>query len=109
MTNDAYQIILTTCSSAEQAQRIASSLVEDALAACVNIVAGMQSVYQWQGSLHSDAEHLLLIKSRVERFDEIAQRIKTLHNYELPEIIAVSIVAGSQDYLAWLSDATKQS
>jgi periplasmic divalent cation tolerance protein len=97
-----YQAVITTCNNAEQARGIAHALVEESLAACVNIVPQVQSVYLWQGSVQSDAEYLLVIKSRADKFAAIEARIKALHSYELPEIIAVPIMNGSAEYLAWL-------
>ncbi len=73
------------------------------MAACVNIVPQIQSVYLWQGSVQSDAEYLLVIKSSADNFTAIETQIKALHSYELPEIIAVPIIDGSAEYLAWLS------
>ncbi len=102
-----YQVVLTTCANAEQAQAIAHTLVEESLAACVNVVPNIQSVYLWQGSVQSDTEYLLVIKSSADKFAAIETRIKALHSYELPEIIAVPIIHGSAEYLAWLGAPDK--
>jgi periplasmic divalent cation tolerance protein len=102
-----YQVVLTTCANAEQAKAIAHALVEESLAACVNVVPQIQSVYLWQGSVQSDAEYLLVIKSSADKFAAIETRIKALHSYELPEIIAVPIIDGSAEYLAWLGAPDK--
>lgn len=97
-----YLVVLTTCSSAEQAEAIARAVVDESLAACVNIIPRVQSVYRWQGTVQTDEEYLLLIKATAGSFDVIEQRIKSVHGYELPEIIAVPIVAGSKEYLTWV-------
>lgn len=98
-----YLVVLTTCSSAEQAGVVARVLVDQSLAACVNIIPRVQSVYRWQGAVQTDEEYLLVIKASAANFDVIEQRIKSVHSYELPEIIAVPIVAGSKEYLKWVS------
>jgi periplasmic divalent cation tolerance protein len=103
MTLALCQIVLTTCPDAESATRIARALVEEGLAACVNILPPVQSIYRWKGTVETASEQLLIIKIAAERFSAVRDRIKDLHSYELPEIIAVPIVAGSPDYLAWLN------
>ena len=97
------QIVLTTCPDSETAGRIARALVEEGLAACVSILPPMQSIYRWKGAVETATEQLLIIKTAADRFLAVQDRIKGLHSYELPEIIAVPIVAGSPDYLAWLN------
>jgi periplasmic divalent cation tolerance protein len=87
----------------EVAERIAQALVEARLVACVNILPPMRSIYRWKGQIEDAGEHLLLIKSAVARFPLICERIRSLHPYELPEIIAVPIADGLPDYLAWLN------
>jgi periplasmic divalent cation tolerance protein len=98
-----FQIVLTTCPDAVSAERIARILVEDGLAACVNILPPMQSIYRWKGKIEVANEQLLVIKSAVARFPAIRDRLRSLHPYELPEIIAVPIVDGLPEYLAWLN------
>jgi periplasmic divalent cation tolerance protein len=95
-------IVLTTCSSAEQAGSIARRLVEARLAACVSVVPGARSYYRWQGAIESSEEHLLLIKSSRELAGELQQEIGKLHSYELPEFLVLPIVDGSENYLDWL-------
>ena len=90
----------------ECAESIARALVTERLAACVNIVPGIQSIYRWDGELHADAEVLCLIKTEAGRFAELAARVKALHPYALPEIIAVEIAAGSPAYLDWVAAET---
>lgn len=100
-------MVLTTCNSSEMASQIAETLVARKLAACVNIVKGVESVYQWQGGIERDKEVLLLIKTRQMLFSQVEKAIQELHNYELPEIIAVPIVTGEKNYLNWIQSATK--
>ncbi|MEE9559841.1 MAG: divalent-cation tolerance protein CutA [Acidiferrobacterales bacterium] len=102
------QIVLTTCPDSETAGALARSLVSEALAACVNILPAAQSVYSWKGKIESANEHVLLIKSHVRNYAAIEARIKALHPYELPEIVAVPIVTGLAEYLAWVSDPRKE-
>lgn len=106
MATDDYIIVLTTCSSSATASSIAETVVGDKLAACVNIIKGVESVYQWQGKIKHDEEFLLLIKTRMALFTQLRQNILEVHDYELPEIIAVPIEAGEQNYLNWIQSAT---
>ena len=99
-----YQLVLTTCPDAKAADMIARSLVENRLAACVNIVSSIQSVYRWQGQVESATEHLLVIKIREADYAAVQRRIAELHSYELPEVIAVPIENGSPAYLRWLEN-----
>lgn len=103
MNKTRFQIVLCTCPDAETANNIATTLVEEGLAACVNIQASMMSVYRWHGKTETANESQMIIKSLVEHYPDIEKRIVELHPYELPEIIAVPIVAGLEPYLAWLS------
>lgn len=104
-TND-YIIVLTTCNSSEAASSIAEHLVSNKLAACVNIVNGVESVYQWQEKIEHDMEIQLIIKTRQVLFSQVEQAIQELHNYELPEVIAVPIVSGAKNYLNWIESTT---
>lgn len=97
-----HHIVLTTCPDQENAERLANQLVETRLAACVNIVPGIRSVYRWKGEVVKDNELLLVIKSRTDRFDSLREMIITNHPYELPEVIAVSVSAAHLPYLAWI-------
>ena len=103
MNQNLFQIVLTTCPDAASAERIARALVEEGLAACVNILPPMRSIYRWKGKIEDASEQLLIIKSTVARFPAIRDRLRALHPYELPEIIAVPIVDGLPEYLAWLN------
>jgi periplasmic divalent cation tolerance protein len=101
-------VVLVTCGSAKEARRIARALVEQRLAACVNILqAPVQSVYRWKGRVESAKEVLLVIKSARERFVALQRAVRSLHSYDVPEIIALPIAAGSRDYLTWISDSVR--
>jgi periplasmic divalent cation tolerance protein len=101
-------VVVTTCGSAGEALRIAGALVERKLAACVNIQqVPVRSIYRWKGRIESAKEFLLLIKTSRKRFAELEKAIRRLHSYEVPEIIALPIVAGSTKYLAWISDSIR--
>ncbi|HUA82993.1 MAG TPA: divalent-cation tolerance protein CutA [Bryobacteraceae bacterium] len=95
-------VVFTTCGSAEQAERIARHLVEKRLAACVNILPNARSIYRWKDAVEDTAEFLLLIKSRRDLFTALRAELATVHSYEVPEILALPVVDGSQEYLAWL-------
>lgn len=99
-------LALVTASSREQARLIATTLVDERLAACVNLVDAITSIYRWQGSVQEEQEVLLLIKTRRELFDRLEARIRALHSYDIPEIIALPIAHGSHPYLAWLAAET---
>lgn len=99
-------VLLCTCANEEEGSRIASALVEAGLAACVNLLPGVRSIYRWQGKVEKAEEVLLLIKSREDRFPELRERIATLHSYDTPEIIALPITHGSDKYLDWLRAET---
>jgi periplasmic divalent cation tolerance protein len=96
-------LILTTCRNATEADALASELVERRLAACVNRIAGIASTYRWQGSVHHDSESLLLIKTLADQLPAIEATIRARSGYELPELLAVPVTAGSADYLQWLA------
>jgi periplasmic divalent cation tolerance protein len=99
------KIVLTTTSSREEAEKIAHALVERRLAACVNIVGPIHSVYRWQGKVESANEHLLLIKTTATSFDSVARAIRELHSYDLPECIELAIESGSAEYLEWIEQS----
>ena len=104
MNQNLFQIVLTTCPDEACAERIARTLVEEGLAACVNILPPMRSIYRWKGKIEAASEQLLVIKSTVVRFPALRDRLRSLHPYELPEIIAVPIADGLPEYLAWLNN-----
>jgi periplasmic divalent cation tolerance protein len=101
------RIVLCSAGSQDEARKIARHLVEQRLAACVNIVPRMESIYGWQGKLESSGEWLLLIKTTVERFPAVRDAIRDLHSYELPECIAISVEDGSSGYLEWIAQSVK--
>ena len=99
-------IVLVTTSNAEEASRIAEVLVSERLAACVNIVPGIESIYRWDGKVTRDHESLMIIKTAAERYDELERRVKELHSYSTPEVIALKIERGSEQYLEWIRDSS---
>jgi periplasmic divalent cation tolerance protein len=101
---ESYIIITTTTDNKVDAEKIARLLVEKRLAACVQIAGPVTSTYRWKGQVETAQEWQCIIKSRAEFFDKIAEAVKAVHPYETPEIIAVPVVAGSRDYLNWMSD-----
>lgn len=107
MKRHEYQLVLTTCPDAETAERLAQALVHERLAACVNILPIAKSVYWWKGRVESATEQLLIVKSMTRVFRAIQKRIRELHPYELPEVIAVPVADGLPDYLAWIRNPDK--
>jgi len=101
------RIVLSTAGSEEEARKIARHLVEHGLAACVNVVPHVESTYRWQGKVESSREWLLLIKTSADSFDAVRDAIQSLHSYDLPECIAISIDDGSSEYLQWIGDSLK--
>lgn len=99
-------VLLSTAPSADEAARLARALVEERLAACVNIVPGARSIYRWQGEVCDEPEHLLVIKTTPPRREALVARLLELHPYECPEAIALPIVAGAPGYLSWLAEQT---
>jgi periplasmic divalent cation tolerance protein len=95
-------VVLCTCPDPATARRLAHGLVEDGHAACVNIVPGLHSIYRWQGAVEESAEVLLLAKTERAQYPALEAALRAAHPYELPAVVAVPIVAGSEPYLAWL-------
>ena len=96
-------VVLSTCGSPEEADRIARALVSKRLAACVNILPGVKSIYRWKDGIEDATESLLVIKSSRALFDELRAEIEKVHSYEVAEVIAVQIVEGSEAYMEWLA------
>lgn len=102
-----FQIVLSTCADREQAERIATRLVEQQLAACVNILPGVQSIYRWQGNVESAGEVLMVIKTSAALTLEVQSTIASLHSYEVPELLVLPVSGGSESYLAWLKGSLR--
>ncbi len=99
-----YVVIYVTAESPEQAKKIAKTLVEERLAACVNVVERVHSVYWWEGRVQEAEEALLVVKSLKSLVDRVAERVKELHTYTVPEVVAVEVCGGNRDYLRWVSE-----
>ena len=100
-------IVFVTVAARADGERIAEALVGEQLAACVNIVGPIRSIYRWQGEICRDDEHLLIIKTTRARYAALEARVKALHSYEVPEVVALPIELGSAQYLAWIGDMTR--
>jgi len=103
MTNK--RLVLTTASSLEESKKIARALVESRLAACVNIIPKIESVYRWEGRVEDAQEYLLLIKTTAEGYPGLRDAIQQLHSYDIPECIAIAVEEGSEQYLQWIDDS----
>lgn len=99
-------VVFITAANGEEATRLADMLVGSHLAACVQILPEMESVYRWQGKIERASEILMLVKTTRDRFDDLDREVRALHSYDTPEIMAVPVVAGSASYLEWLTKAT---
>ena len=108
MSNDAIVVFLTAANG-EEATRLADMLVGAHLAACVQIMPEMESVYRWQGRIERQAEVLLIAKTTTAKFDELEREVRALHSYDTPEIIAVPVVTGSSPYLKWLDKSVSSA
>ena len=103
------RVVLSTAASEDEARKIARHLVERHLAACVNIVPRIESIYRWQGKVESSQEWLLLIKTTTAQFDAVRDAIGKLHSYEVPECISLNVDSGSEEYLQWLGNSVDSS
>ena len=99
-------VVFITASNEDEAANIARALVEGRFAACVNIVRNLRSIYSWQGKVEDESEVLMLVKTQKKLFHSLSQKVRELHSYSVPEIIALPIVEGSEDYLKWLKEVT---
>lgn len=102
-----YIVVLVTAASEKEGEKMAQALVKEKLAACANIVSGLKSVFRWKGKISTDEEVLLLIKTKDRLFEKLKKRVIELHSYEIPEIIALGILAGHEKYLDWLKKETE--
>ncbi len=99
-------VVYITAPNEEEAARIAAALVEERLAACVNIVRSIRSIYRWQDKTEDEPEVLMIAKTRGMLFERLMRRVRELHSYTVPEIIAMPVIAGSEDYLRWMEEVT---
>lgn len=102
------RVVLTTTDSQHEASRIATELVERRLAACVNIIPQIESIYRWEGKMERSSECLLIIKTEASAFDRLRDAIQELHSYDVPECIMLEITHGSETYLQWIKDNTEE-
>ena len=100
-------IVLTTTPNVEESESLAEKIVAEKLAACVQVLPAMKSFYVWEGAIQKDTEHLLLIKTLDEKFDELAKFIQSNHSYDVPEIVALKAADVSENYLSWLCESLK--
>ena len=101
-----YRIVLVTCGSIAEARRIGRNVVEKRLAACANLVPGVESIYRWKGKVERAREVLVIIKTNANRLPELEREVNRTHSYNVPEFLVLPIVAGSRNYLAWLQEST---
>ena len=104
-----FVVVYVTAASAAEGARIAFALVEEQLAACVNRVDGVQSVYRWEGKVERSQESLLIVKTRADLLARVANRVRELHSYTVPEVIALPILQGDQGYLQWLNEQLQKN
>jgi periplasmic divalent cation tolerance protein len=101
-----YRIVLVTCGSLGEARRIGKAVVEKRLAACANLLAGVESIYRWKGKVERAREVLVVMKTTIRRLRELEREVQRLHSYDVPEFLVVPIEAGSPEYLKWLAEST---
>jgi periplasmic divalent cation tolerance protein len=102
-----YSIALTTAPNIEEARKLANVLVEARLAACVNIVPQVESIYRWEGKIEAASELLLVIKTTAERWPDVREKILAIHSYDTPECVCLDVADGSQPYLDWIANNTR--
>ena len=100
-------IVLITAASEDEAAKIGRTLVDEKLAACANIIPGIRSIYTWKGETCDDTECLMVVKTVAANFDALERRVRELHSYEVPEVIAIPIIKGSAPYLDWVEENTR--
>ncbi len=99
-------VVLVTCGSEDEALKIARALVDERLAACANLVSPIRSIYRWEGKICDEREWLLIIKTQRGKYQKLDERVRSLHSYSVPEIIAIPITEGSSSYLRWIEEMT---
>ena len=104
-----FVVVLVTAGSAEEGRRIGRAIVDERLAACVNVVGPIRSIYRWEGAVEEADEHLLVIKARAADVPALTARVRVLHSYDVPEVVALPLTGGSEPYLAWLAAATDRA
>jgi periplasmic divalent cation tolerance protein len=104
-----FRIVLVMAANEDESDKIAQALVEERLAACVNIVGPARSVYRWRGAIETANEYMLVIKTPTRNFSKLERKVRELHSYEVPEIVAVPLTAGSKPYVEWLAESTAQA
>jgi len=102
-----FVLIYITAASEDEAGKIAHALIEERLAACVNVIPGMRSVYEWEGKVEKSLETVLIAKTRAGLFDKVEELVKELHSYTCPCIVALPVLAGSPDFLRWIDEQTE--
>ena len=107
MAKKGFRVVLITCGSREEAEKISKILVEEKLAACVNILSGVKSYFWWKGKVDEADEYLLIIKTSVEKIEKLFRKVKELHSYSVPEIISLPILEGNTEYLKWIEESIK--
>jgi periplasmic divalent cation tolerance protein len=106
---NSFIIVLVTVGSKKEAEKISQQLLESKLIACANIIGPVTSHFQWLGKIDCAEEFLVLLKSRKDLFEALSEKVKSLHSYEVPEILVLPVLAGSKNYLCWLDDSLKKS
>jgi len=107
MNKGEYIIVFVTTSGVEESKKIASTLIEKNLGACVNIIPEVSSVYKWEGEICKDTESMMIIKTSESKFEKLKNRIKKMHSYDVPEIISFDIKRGDKEYFDWIDDSLK--
>ncbi len=102
-----YAVVFVTVSSAREADKLSRALVKEKLAACVNAVPGLRSTYRWKGKVETASERLLIIKTRTSKVPRLIQRVRALHSYSVPEVLALPVRAGNKEYLRWIDQSVE--
>lgn len=97
-----YLVVLSTFKDKDEARRVSKELIKDKLAACINLIDKVESIYEWEGDVEESSETLAVIKTKTEKFEDLRKKIKELHSYEVPEIVALEVKKGDFDYLDWI-------